>query len=137
MPKHRKTGRPPKRDKPSKPRKSDIEALEIEQLKRAIKEGHPPAGSNPLLQSNPEPPSFSGVAEFTKLPISGCTKRALQKHRYTHLTAIQRASLPHSLCGRDILGAAKTGSGKTLCFVITVGSATLSVLLLVPLSAHV
>lgn len=36
------------------------------------------------------------------------------------MTDIQRASLPHSLCGRDILGAAKTGSGKTLAFVIPV-----------------
>ncbi|KNA17422.1 hypothetical protein SOVF_080280, partial [Spinacia oleracea] len=31
-----------------------------------------------------------------------------------------RASLPHSLCGRDILGAAQTGSGKTLAFIIPV-----------------
>ncbi|GAB4830042.1 hypothetical protein Ancab_019685 [Ancistrocladus abbreviatus] len=36
------------------------------------------------------------------------------------MTEIQRASLPHSLCGRDILGASKTGSGKTLAFVIPV-----------------
>ncbi|CBI26627.3 unnamed protein product, partial [Vitis vinifera] len=36
------------------------------------------------------------------------------------MTEIQRASLPHSLCGRDILGAAKTGSGKTLAFLIPV-----------------
>ncbi|KAA8523687.1 hypothetical protein F0562_010110 [Nyssa sinensis] len=36
------------------------------------------------------------------------------------MTDIQRASLPHALCGRDILGAAKTGSGKTLAFIIPV-----------------
>lgn len=36
------------------------------------------------------------------------------------MTDIQRASLPHSLCGRDILGAAKTGSGKTLAFIIPI-----------------
>ncbi|GAB4830045.1 hypothetical protein Ancab_019687 [Ancistrocladus abbreviatus] len=36
------------------------------------------------------------------------------------MTEIERASLPHSLRGRDILGASKTGSGKTLAFVIPV-----------------
>jgi len=37
---------------------------------------------------------------------------------FENMTDIQRASLPHSLCGRDLLGAARTGSGKTLAFVI-------------------
>ncbi|RKO90950.1 P-loop containing nucleoside triphosphate hydrolase protein, partial [Blyttiomyces helicus] len=45
---------------------------------------------------------------------------ALTKANYVELTEIQRASLPLSLCGRDVLGAAKTGSGKTLAFVIPV-----------------
>ncbi|KAF2285789.1 hypothetical protein GH714_007795 [Hevea brasiliensis] len=44
----------------------------------------------------------------------------LKKSDYVSMTEIQRASLPHALCGRDILGAAKTGSGKTLAFVIPV-----------------
>ena len=43
---------------------------------------------------------------------------------YLTLTAIQRASLPHTLCGRDALGAAKTGSGKTLAFLIPVRTLT-------------
>jgi ATP-dependent helicase YprA (DUF1998 family) len=120
MPKSKEKNGPRKHGQNRKPRASQIEAQEIEQLERAIKEGQPPAGSNPLLHSNPDDPSYSGVTEFSQLPISGHTKRALQKHGYAHLTAIQRASLPHSICGRDILGAAKTGSGKTLCFVIPV-----------------
>lgn len=33
-------------------------------------------------------------------------------------TEIQAAAIPHALAGRDILGAAKTGSGKTLSFVV-------------------
>ncbi|CAL0316913.1 unnamed protein product [Lupinus luteus] len=36
------------------------------------------------------------------------------------MTDIQRVSLPHALYGRDILGAAKTGSGKTFAFIIPV-----------------
>lgn len=36
------------------------------------------------------------------------------------MTDIQQRSLPLALQGRDILAAARTGSGKTLCFVIPV-----------------
>merc|ERR1719183_2495962 len=34
------------------------------------------------------------------------------------MTAIQAKSIPPGLAGKDIIGAAKTGSGKTLSFVI-------------------
>jgi ATP-dependent RNA helicase DDX10/DBP4 len=44
----------------------------------------------------------------------------LSKSKYKIMTDIQRASIPHALCGRDVLGAAKTGSGKTLAFLIPV-----------------
>jgi superfamily II DNA/RNA helicase len=44
----------------------------------------------------------------------------LNGYKWNVMTDIQRASLPHSLAGRDVLGAAKTGSGKTLSFVIPV-----------------
>lgn len=36
------------------------------------------------------------------------------------MTDVQVKSLPVSLKGKDILGAARTGSGKTLCFLIPV-----------------
>jgi len=36
------------------------------------------------------------------------------------MTDIQAKSLPISLKGTDILGAARTGSGKTLCFLVPV-----------------
>jgi superfamily II DNA/RNA helicase len=38
------------------------------------------------------------------------------------LTEIQRKALPLALAKRDVLGAAKTGSGKTLSFLIPVSS---------------
>ena len=34
------------------------------------------------------------------------------------MTPIQRSAIPHSLYNRDVLGASKTGSGKTIAFVI-------------------
>ena len=51
---------------------------------------------------------------FDSLPISTPTLKALASANLTVATDIQAAALPHALVGRDILGAAKTGSGKTL-----------------------
>ena len=64
--------------------------------------------------------SLIGVRKFKDMPLSTPTQRGLAAARFKELTAIQRATIPHALCGRDVLGAAKTGSGKTLAFVIPV-----------------
>lgn len=110
------------------------EVQEIELLDSWIEYGKPDSGSNPLsispLPSNApigriDESSFSpyaGCTRFNQLPLSNKTKDGLSESKYTVMTEIQRASLPHSLCGRDILGAAKTGSGKTLAFLIPVSS---------------
>ncbi|KAK4751602.1 hypothetical protein SAY87_005084 [Trapa incisa] len=108
------------------------EVQEIELLQSWIESQKPGSGSNPL--SLPPLPSderagrvdattfsrYAGVTEFDQLPISKKTRDGLREAKYKKMTDIQRASLPHSLCGRDILGAAKTGSGKTLAFLIPV-----------------
>ncbi|KAL5639723.1 hypothetical protein ACGC1H_006344 [Rhizoctonia solani] len=57
---------------------------------------------------------------FNDLHISSGTKKGLKKASYTNMTDIQAKSLPVSLKGRDVLGAARTGSGKTLSFLIPV-----------------
>jgi len=38
--------------------------------------------------------------------------------KFETCTPIQQKSIPQALNGRDILGAAKTGSGKTLSYMI-------------------
>ena len=65
-------------------------------------------GSNVFLPNN----------LFTSLPISSATLKGLKNGKYEEMTEIQRHGIPHALAGRDILGAARTGSGKTLSFVI-------------------
>lgn len=63
---------------------------------------------------------YSTAKTFAELPLSAATQTGLLHAKYKRLTAIQRAAIPHSLAGRDVLGAAKTGSGKTLAFLIPV-----------------
>ena len=62
--------------------------------------------------------SLIGVRKFKDMPLSTPTQRGLAAMKFKEMTAIQRATIPHALCGRDILGAAKTGSGKTLAFIV-------------------
>lgn len=50
--------------------------------------------------------------------VSSHTLRAIKEMGYTHMTEIQAQSIPPLLEGRDILAAARTGSGKTLGFLI-------------------
>jgi hypothetical protein len=61
-----------------------------------------------------QPPSFFTDKAFSELPISDATKQALEKLNFTKMTHIQSLSIPPLLTGQDVVGAAKTGSGKTL-----------------------
>ncbi|KAI8819089.1 P-loop containing nucleoside triphosphate hydrolase protein [Fimicolochytrium jonesii] len=60
------------------------------------------------------------ITKFSQLPLSSKTAEGLNKANFVEMTEVQRGTLPHSLCGRDVLGAAKTGSGKTLAFLIPI-----------------
>lgn len=55
---------------------------------------------------------------FSDLPISKCSINGLFKSKFVKMTEVQRASIPHALAGRDILCCARTGSGKTLSYLI-------------------
>ena len=53
-----------------------------------------------------------------QLDINPFIVKALDSQGIHTLSPIQAQSLPHALAGKDIIGQAQTGSGKTLCFVI-------------------
>jgi ATP-dependent RNA helicase RhlE len=57
---------------------------------------------------------------FNELDIIDPILSALQKQGYTTPTPIQQQSIPPALQGRDILGCAQTGTGKTAAFAIPV-----------------
>jgi ATP-dependent RNA helicase DDX10/DBP4 len=57
---------------------------------------------------------------FSDLPISRATINGLQKAKFIKMTEVQRASIPHALSGTDIVACARTGSGKTLCYLISI-----------------
>merc|ERR1719285_942358 len=50
--------------------------------------------------------------------ISEPTMKGIEDMGFSQMTEIQAQTIPHLLEGRDLVGAAKTGSGKTLSFLI-------------------
>ena len=53
---------------------------------------------------------------FDQLGLSAPILRAVQEAGYSVPTPIQRDAIPPALEGRDILGCAQTGTGKTAAF---------------------
>lgn len=74
------------------------------------------------IEASRVPVSSSVLSEqkFADLPISERTKRALSALGFENMTEIQAKSIPECLRGKDLVGAAKTGSGKTLSFLIPI-----------------
>ncbi|KAJ3513088.1 hypothetical protein NMY22_g15146 [Coprinellus aureogranulatus] len=69
----------------------------------------------PSLQSNPLP-----VTTFASLGISAPLRAALKSMSITSPTEVQAACIPPILSGRDCIGNAKTGSGKTIAFALPI-----------------
>ena len=58
--------------------------------------------------------------KFKELNIIEPILRALEKEEYENPTPIQQQAIPPLLQGRDILGCAQTGTGKTAAFAIPI-----------------
>ncbi|WP_091739365.1 DEAD/DEAH box helicase [Phenylobacterium immobile] len=58
------------------------------------------------------------MTEFSALGLSPATLAAVAATGYTVATPIQAAAIPVALAGRDVLGIAQTGTGKTAAFTL-------------------
>lgn len=56
--------------------------------------------------------------EFAALSIESLLKTNIIKRGYTNLTAIQEKTIDYILAGRDVVGVANTGTGKTAAFLV-------------------
>src|SRR5437763_1858588 len=78
-------------------------------------EGDEPVSSAPVaVIESPEPPR----ATFADLGLSDQVLRSIEEMGYRHPTPIQEQAIPFVLMGRDVLGTAQTGTGKTASFVL-------------------
>lgn len=58
------------------------------------------------------------VTTFSELELDESLLEALQDKGFTRPTAIQAAAIPPALDGRDVLGSAPTGTGKTAAYLL-------------------
>ncbi|MEW5850010.1 MAG: DEAD/DEAH box helicase [Myxococcota bacterium] len=56
--------------------------------------------------------------EFTSLRLSAASLNALKRMGFTHPTPIQARAIPPALEGKDVIGCAATGTGKTAAFLL-------------------
>jgi ATP-dependent RNA helicase DDX18/HAS1 len=77
------------------------------------------AGSDlPTMDDVRLPQTEGELQKFTELNLSDKTMQGIKDMGFETMTEIQQRTIPALLAGRDVLGAAKTGSGKTLSFLI-------------------
>src|SRR4051812_42214070 len=74
------------------------------------------ASAAPVVHAPPAPIE-SG---FDNLGLIEPILRAVRTEKYTTPTPIQAQSIPHLLQGRDLLGCAQTGTGKTAAFALPI-----------------
>lgn len=72
--------------------------------------------AGPIAQQEAYKPFHS----FEDFAITAELKQNIKAHGYVQPTPIQDSAIPHLLGGRDVVGIANTGTGKTAAFIIPI-----------------
>jgi ATP-dependent RNA helicase RhlE len=74
----------------------------------------------PTVTPPPLPATFATTVRFSDLALGEPLQRALAEKNYTEPSPIQAQSIPYLLQGRDMIGIAQTGTGKTAAFALPI-----------------
>jgi len=118
----------PASDKPSKKRKRSSKGAAASTADTATASPEPSSSKQtldnaplPATDSVPIPPTAKPAYErvpFSTLELSPQTTAAIQRMGFETMTEVQARTIPPLLAGKDVLGAARTGSGKTMSFLV-------------------
>ena len=98
--------------KPKADKKSRARSKPVKQSPKASR----PAWSIDQFQV----PVVEGKTRFHDLGLDDRLMQGIADLGFEYASAIQAASLPHTLKGNDVIGKAQTGTGKTAAFLITI-----------------
>jgi ATP-dependent RNA helicase RhlE len=76
--------------------------------------------TKPPLPARESAPFDPAPLPFRSLVTEPALLDALEQRGYTETTPIQSAVLPYALAGKDVIGCAETGTGKTAAYVLPV-----------------
>jgi len=76
--------------------------------------------TSPDTTAPTEAESAPEAITFSELGLDDAVLKALQDVGYEHPSAIQAATIPPLLAGRDVVGLAQTGTGKTAAFALPI-----------------
>lgn len=96
---------PVNHNRKSNPRAKQKSSIKVSQLE---KKAQPVVAPEPYVASR----------SFAQMPLDSRLKTSIQKKGYQFPTEIQDNTLEHLLAGRDLMGIARTGTGKTGAFLI-------------------
>jgi len=96
----------------------DAEGAHPDAEVNAAMSAEPSSSKVKLDQPAPAPtPAYERVP-FSTLNLSPPTNSAIQRMGFETMTEVQARTIPPLLAGKDVLGAARTGSGKTMAFLV-------------------
>ncbi|KAI0409000.1 ATP-dependent RNA helicase DBP4 [Xylaria palmicola] len=107
----------PARTEKRKPQQQVKQKQDARSLKRKREQDSLEKLQNAVDQFDPK---TTDTSKFSNLPLSSPTTSGIEASHFQAPTDIQARAIPAALKGSDILGAAKTGSGKTIAFLIPV-----------------
>src|SRR5437764_884235 len=79
-----------------------------------------PIGPPPPSEFAPPPPRCAKLMPFTALGLNSHLTKAIREAGYTEPTPIQSKAIPIAIDGKDLIGIAQTGTGKTAAFVLPI-----------------
>ena len=82
--------------------------------RRSSPHDNPPLNFRPPTPSNPR----TLPIKFSQLGLSDPIAQAVKAEGYDTPTPIQAQAIPHILAGKDLMGLAQTGTGKTAAFAL-------------------
>ena len=108
----------PKPDEFPKAEPGELPKAEPDELPEAEPDELPEAEPDELPEAEPDELEAESETGFAALGLSEQIVRAVEEKGYRTPTPIQHQAIPWILMGRDLLGCAQTGTGKTAGFTL-------------------